>query len=163
MRQRQPLTVECRGHQVRRLLLFIQLTTVGNGGGIEKIPGNGRHVVPRPKFLFPPIRLGLLRKNILINGCVHKSRARRHGRPFTSVMCSQVPCPRAAHRKTAHRHPLIINAVQLLHVRQCLQHIHFTGKFVCVAKPAVGMQHNSVLWRKLPVVLQPVGQKTNFA
>src|SRR3954464_11707938 len=115
-----------------------------------------------PQALFVPGRLRVLEQRFGINCGFDETRPGRSGRPGSRMVDRQMPAARAAHGKTADRHPRGIDSIMPADVLHRFEYVDFSREFECVAVTPIRVQDETIRRSKLAVGALAVGNKFEF-
>ena len=148
--QCQAFVCEVARHDIRGLLLFVDLAAVRDGGGVEQVAGVFRGVVKPPKRLLMGGWHRVFPGQAEVLERLGKTGSRCYRHPVASEVGAQVPATAAAHREAANAHPVVVHGILFLRVGERLEHIDFAGEFERVAEAAVRVEDDCVGRGELP-------------
>src|SRR5687768_1652000 len=101
---------------------------------MSEIGGVARAVVHPPQLLFIRCRReGFVLEDLQKVGSLGKAGSWIRGEPAVGIMYGELPAGRAAHRKTAHGDPIVVDAVMLLNGIERLERVNLARELVRVA------------------------------
>ena len=131
-------------HDLGSLNLFIFFAGVGHERQIEEVACVFSCVVPAPELLLVPRTLVALLFKILILACLGKACTGGGPSPLVGEVGRDVPGGCAAHRETADKDAVAVDAIVLLDGIESLEEIHFSSEFGGVAIATVEMEHDGI-------------------